>query len=581
MSQSSAPPPCDLQVDFPFDYAAHLADGQRIGSLPQEAWGSPVAVVGTGGAGLCAAYELLRIGCRPTLYEAETSPDGPGGRRLGGRMHSRRLDPADSAVVELGCMRFPDSARLLWQYADRFGLHTRPFRDNYAHPTTPVTTWHVDGKSYPSATITDLHAQHEEFRTAHTAWLAALNRIGVPALQRAVADRDRPRIRRLWGEIVHRLEPWTFRRFLTDPEGAGLTGDQARLLGTAGIGPAAWDCFWGMGVVELLRLLLAAEGAEFRQPQEGISALAEGFWSRRVTGPDGRGTSLEEVNAGVLRPAVTALEVSDDPRNGVTVHSADGHRETFAAVIFTPQLQLLETSVRLLPARTGGPSPLGPRLWRAVRGITYWSSAKTALVVPEPFWKGTSLDGVTLTDRLPRATYTADYGPPRAPGGRAAVLELSFTWSFDALKVSASSLSERVDAFVRELAAIHPQAAPLLYEAAAHAPAATVSWGNEPNFRGIARLSQPGEYGYQYDLFHQSLKDRHGRSRVPGEPAGALFLAGDDTSFSPGWLEHALASGINAAWGVMTLLGGSSEPDNPGPGDVLSDPDYRPLPPPA
>ncbi|MFE5899274.1 FAD-dependent oxidoreductase [Streptomyces sp. NPDC056488] len=160
------------------------------------------------------------------------------------------------------------------------------------------------------------------------------------------------------------------------------------------------------------------------------------------------------------------------------------------------------------------------------------------------------------------------------------MLELSFTWSFDALKISASSLSERVDALVRELAAIRPQAASLLYEAANRAPA-TVSWGNEPNFYGIARLSQPGEYGYQYDLFHQSLKDRHGRSRVPGEPAGALFLAGDDTSFSPGWLEHALASGINAAWGVMTLLGGSSEPDNPGPGDVLSDPDYRPLPPPV
>ncbi|MFE5829272.1 FAD-dependent oxidoreductase [Streptomyces sp. NPDC056508] len=171
MPQSSAPPPCDLQLD----YAAHLGDGRHIGSLPREAWGSPVAVIGSGGAGLCAAYELLRIGCRPTLYEAETSPEGPGGRRLGGRMHGKRLAPADSAVVELGCMRFPDSASLLWQYADRFGLHTRPFRDNYAHPTTPVTTWHVDGKTYPSATITDLHAQHEEFRKAHTAWLAALD----------------------------------------------------------------------------------------------------------------------------------------------------------------------------------------------------------------------------------------------------------------------------------------------------------------------------------------------------------------------------------------------------------------------
>ncbi|MFE0800386.1 flavin monoamine oxidase family protein [Streptomyces sp. NPDC058812] len=581
MSSGSPPPACDLQVDFPFDYAAHLADGRRIGSLPASALGAPVAVIGAGGAGLCAAYELLRIGCRPVLYEAESSPHGPGGRRLGGRMYSRRMDPADSAVVELGCMRFPDSARLLGQYAALFGLHMVPFRENFAYPTTPVTVWHVDGRSHPAREITDLYRQNEEFRRAHTRWEAALERVGVPQLRRAVADRDLAAIRRRWADIVRRFDQWTFRRFLVDPEGAGLSGEQARLLGTAGIGPAAWDCFWGMSMVELLRLLLTAEGAVFQRPREGIGALAEGFWAHRTQGPDGRGVSLEEVNGGMLRPAVTLLETSDDPRRGVTVHSSDGRQETFTAVVFTPQLQLLETSVELRSPDRDGPSPLGPRLWRAVRGITYWPAAKTSLVVPEPFWSGTSMDGVTLTDRLPRATYTSDYGPPRAAGGRTAVLDLSFTWSFDSMKVAASSLPERVEAFVRELTAVHPDMAPELRRAAADASAVTISWGNEPNFRGIARFSQPGEYRYQHDLFHQSLKDHSGRPSVPGEPANALFLAGDDTSFSPGWLDHALASGINAAWGVMTLLGGGSEPGNPGPGDVLTSPDYRPLPPPT
>ncbi|MFE5729603.1 flavin monoamine oxidase family protein [Streptomyces sp. NPDC056528] len=581
MAGDSSPPACDLQVDFPFDYAAHLAEDRRVGRLPTSALGAPVAVVGAGGAGLCAAYELMRIGCRPVLYEAEASPDGPGGRRLGGRMHSRRLDPADSAVAELGCMRFPDSARLLGRYAERFGMHMVPFRENFAHPTTPVTVWYVDGRSYPARKITDLYGQHEEFRRAHTRWEAALERVGVAEVRRAVAERDLGTVRRLWSGIVRRFDQWTFRRFLVDPQGAGLSGEQARLLGTAGIGPAAWDCFWGMSVVELLRLLLASEGTTLYRPKEGISTLAEGFWSHRTRGPGGREVSLEEVNGGAPRPAVTVLEVHDDPRRGVVVHSSDGARETFAAVVFTPQVQLLETSVELRPARQDGPSPLGPRLWRAVRGITYWPAAKTSLVVPEPFWPGTTLDGVTLTDRLPRATYTSEYGPARAAGGRTAVLDLSFTWSFDAMKVAASPVSERVDAFVRALAAVHPDMAHELRRVAADASAVTISWGNEPNFRGIARFSQPGEYGYQYDLFHQGLKNHEGRSPVPGEPANALFLAGDDTSFSPGWLDHALASGINAAWGVMTLLGGESEPDSPGPGDMLDHPDFQPLPPPS
>ncbi|MFJ4680328.1 flavin monoamine oxidase family protein [Kitasatospora sp. NPDC088783] len=574
----AAPPACDLQPDFPFDYAAHLAGERRLGRLPDSALGAPVAVVGAGGAGLCAAYELLRLGCRPVLYEAESCPDGPGGRRLGGRMHSLRLDPADSAVVELGCMRFPDSARLLFHYADRFGLSTVPFRENYAHPTTPVTVWDVDGQSHRVRTLADLRSRHEGFRRAHTRWLAALERAGLPALRRAVADRDRAQVRRRWSALVRGYEQWTFHRFLRDPEGAGMSEEEARLLATAGIGPAAWDCFFGMGMVDLLRLLLASDGAVLHRFPDGVSALAEQFWACRTTGPGGRGTSLEEVNSGAPRPAVTAIEVPGDPRRGVVVHDADGGRARYAAAVFTPQLDLLETTVRL-SAAAGGPDPLGPRLRRAVRSVTYWAAAKTALVLDEPFWEGTDLDGVTLTDRLPRAAYTSDFGPPRGPGGRRAVLDLSFTWSFDAMKIAASSLQERVDAFVRELAAVHPDSAERLRQAAANAPAVTVSWAEEPNFRGIARFSQPGEYRFQYDLFHQCLKDRDGRCPVPGEPANALFLAGDDTSWSPGWLDHALATGINAAWGVMTLLGGRGDPDAPGPGDLLTHPDYRPLPP--
>ncbi|MEE1928275.1 FAD-dependent oxidoreductase [Streptomyces sp. TRM 70351] len=574
------PPAADLQADFPFDYAAHLAGGRRAGRLPENARGAPVAVIGAGGSGLAAAYELMRAGCRPVVYEAESSPDGPGGRRLGGRMYSRRLDAADSAVVELGCMRFPDSARLLRQYAEDFGLHWEPFRENYAAGTTPVTVWDVDGRSHAVEQITDLYPLDETFRRAHLRWQEALTRTGLHQIQRDIARRDLTAVRRRWQDIVHRYEQWTFYRFLRDADGVGLGHDEARLLGTAGIGPAAWDCFFGLSAVEILRLLLVSEGGTQCYPREGISALADGFWAHRTTGPDGRETSLEEINGGAPRPAVTVLEVEDDAARGVTVHSADGHRERFAAAVFTPQLHLLETGVELRSTPSGA-SPLGPRLWRAVRRLSYWQSAKTALVLDAPFWEGTSMDGVTLTDRLPRASYTLDYGPPRGEGGRRAVLDLSFTWSQDAMKVSASSLEERVALFVRDLARIHPDAATTLRQQAEQAQAVTVSWENEPHFRGLCRFACPGEFPYQRDLFSHFMKDFTGTRAVPGEPPNALFLAGDDTSWSPGWLEHALASGINAAWGVLRLLGGQPEPGNPGPGDVWDRPEYSPITPPA
>ncbi|MFH8991495.1 flavin monoamine oxidase family protein [Streptomyces sp. NPDC017940] len=576
MSPSSPPPASDLQVDFPFDYAAHVGDGRRMGRLPEDAQGARIAVIGAGGSGLAAAYELLRAGCRPVVYEAERSPDGPGGRRLGGRMYSRRLRDADSAVVELGCLRFPTSARLVRQYGQTFGVRLEPFRDNYAAPTTPLTVLDVDGRQYRAREIEDLHGLHDGFRAAHSRWQQALARIGLFQIQRAVAARDLTAVRRHWRGILLRFELWPFYRFLRDPDGVGLSHDQARLLGTAGVGPAVWDSFFDLSTVEILRLLLCTEGSGLLYAPEGIGRLAEGFWSHRTTDARGRTCSVEESNEGTLRPAVRALDVEPDAARGVMVHSEDGRSERFAAAVFTPQLRLLETGVEVRSTSARIPA-LGPRLLRAVRRLRYWQSSKTALVVEHPFWEDTSMDGVTLTDRLPRAAYTIDYGPVRGPDGRRGVLDLSFTWAQDAMKVAPSTLEERVDLFVRDLADIHPEVADRLRTHARAAEAVTVSWENEKHFRGLSRWSWPGDHPYQRDVFAHFMKDFTGAPAVPGEPPNALYLAGDDTSWSPGWLNHALASGLNAAWGVLRQLGAHPDPGNPGPGDLWDDPRFTPL----
>jgi tryptophan 2-monooxygenase len=572
-------PACDLQVDFPFDYAAHLSGDRRIGRLPMASYGTPVAVIGAGASGLVAAYELMRTGCRPVLFEAEISAQGPGGRRLGGRMFSRRLDEADSAVAELGCMRFPDSSKLLRQYAQLFGLNWQPSRDNYA-AATPMTLVHMDGVGHGTRTLADAYPGNEQFRQARTRWLKAIADVGVDELLREAADRDLSAVRRRWRDLVEKFEQWTFYRFLRDERGAGLNHAQARLLGTAGIGPGMWDSFFDMSMLEILRMLMVTQGATHYFPLEGISALAEGFWTHRTTGPDGKSLSLQEINTGVLRPEVTALDVEEDARRGVVVHSADGRSERFAAVIFTPQLHLLETSVDVRSTTPGG-AVFGVKMLRAIRRLNYWQSSKTLLVTREPFWEGTTLDGVTITDRLPRATYTTDYGPAKRAGGRRGVIDLSYTWGQDSMKVSASSLDERVRLFVRELAEIHPEVADELRRQSADGVALTITWENQRNFRGMCRLSRPGDYPYQRDLFSHFMKDFTGSAAVSGEPRNALFLAGDDTAWSPGWLDHAMASGVNAAWGVLKLLGGGSEPGNPGPGDLWNDPDYTPLPTPG
>ena len=67
--------------------------------------GTEVAIVGAGAAGMIAAYELMRLGLKPVVYEAG---------RLGGRLRSQPFEGAEGVIAELGGMRFPiSSTRLL------------------------------------------------------------------------------------------------------------------------------------------------------------------------------------------------------------------------------------------------------------------------------------------------------------------------------------------------------------------------------------------------------------------------------------------------------------------------------------
>jgi hypothetical protein len=48
-----------------------------------------------------------------------------------------------------------------------------------------------------------------------------------------------------------------------------------------------------------------------------------------------------------------------------------------------------------------------------------------------------------------------------------------------------------------------------------------------------------------------------------------IFLAGDDVSWTPGWVEGAVQTSLNAVWGILTQFGGKTFRENPGPGDVF------------
>jgi tryptophan 2-monooxygenase len=90
-----------------------------------------------------------------------------------------------------------------------------------------------------------------------------------------------------------------------------------------------------------------------------------------------------------------------------------------------------------------------------------------------------------------------------------------------------------------------------------------VSWEADPYFLGAFKGALPGHYRYNQRMYaHFKQED------LPQQQRG-IFIAGDDVSWTPAWVEGAVQTSLNAVWGIMQHLGGHTHAANPGPGDVF------------
>jgi lysine 2-monooxygenase len=226
---------------------------------------------------------------------------------------------------------------------------------------------------------------------------------------------------------------------------------------------------------------------------------------------------------------------------------------TYPAVLFTTQGWLLTTSIDVEEEL------FSQAVWMAIDRTRYMQSSKTFVMVDRPFWHdidpltGRPVMSMTLTDRNTRGTYLFDNGPDQP-----AVICLSYAWAGDALKVLPKSAQERADLALDTLAKVYPRA-----DLRAHVVGdpITVSWESDPDFLGAFKGALPGHYRYNRRMYAHFVQDEFAAGHR------GVFLAGDDVSWTPGWVEGAVQTALNAVWGIIHHLGGCSAPNNPGPGD--------------
>jgi tryptophan 2-monooxygenase len=528
--------------DFPFPFDDWIASDAGTGTVPPDALGAKVAIVGAGISGMVAAYELMKLGLTPVIYEAD---------RIGGRLRSEPFAAAPNVVAELGGMRFPLSGTALYHYIDLCDLETRDF-PNPLTPAAPSTVVDLEGTPHFAKTIDDLPPL---FREVADAWDAALeSEASLSAIQDAMTRRDARAIKAIWDPLVEAWDDRTFYDFLaTSSHFSALSYRHREVFGQVGFGTGGWDSDFPNSMLEIFRVVMAGFDDDQRLVVGGAEQIPRQLWNHRPSrlAHHPAGTTLAALHRGVTRPGVTKISRADDGQLSI-VDRWDQERR-YSAVLVTAQSWLLTTNIQV------DEDLLSQKVWMALDRTRYTQSSKTFVMVDRPFWHdtdpetGRNVMSMTLTDRNTRGTYLIDNGPDRP-----AVILLSYAWQSDAMKVLPMSADQRAELAIETLEKIYPRT-----DLRSHivGDPITVSWESDPNFLGAFKGALPGHYRYNRRMHSHFLQ-----AGLPAEQQG-LFLAGDDVSWTPGWAEGAVHTALNAVWGIMTHFGGRSPASNPGPGD--------------
>jgi lysine 2-monooxygenase len=546
---SSEGPVTIFGPDFPFPFDDWLTHPAGLGSIPAERHGEEVAVIGAGISGLVAAYELMKLGVRPVVYEAS---------QMGGRLRSQAFEGADGVVAELGGMRFPISSATFYHYVDKLGLQTQPF-PNPLTEAAGSTVVDLEGDTYYASALGDLPPL---FREVADGWAQALEEARFTEIQNAIRVRDVVTLKALWNDLVPRWDDRTFYDFVASSKAfSSLSFRHREVFGQVGFGTGGWDSDYPNSMLEIFRVVMTNCDSDQRLIVGGAEQVPRGIW--RCPAPVcthwPAGTSLAALHSGAPRPGVARIARADDGRLAIT--DAWGATRHYAAVLVTCQSWLLTTQIEC-------EEPLfSQKMWTALDRTRYMQSSKTFVMVDRPFWKdkdprtGRDVMSMTLTDRLTRGTYLFDNGD-----GQPGVICLTYSWMSDALKMLPEPVDRRVRLALNALAKIYPDV-----DIASHiiGDPITVSWEADRHFLGAFKGALPGHYRYNQRMYAHFMQDE-----LPEEQQG-IFIAGDDVSWTPAWVEGAVQTSLNAVWGIMHHLGGATHPANPGPGDVF--PDLQPL----
>ncbi|MCP4537938.1 MAG: NAD(P)-binding protein [Chloroflexi bacterium] len=507
----------------PFDYGGLVSNSNGIGKIPQEKLGTKIAIIGAGCSGLSAAYELIKIGLHPVIYESAQNPDGT--RRIGGRTFTYRFPGDPNAFAELGAMRIPPVNKTITYYMDQFRID---YSQTFPDPLIVPTILYFGGKRHFIPIGGPLPPAIQK---AADAW----EKFVTPLVNKMAQVWDNPDLRsEQWQAFVDQYANKSFYQVLYEH---GLSKEEIQLFGSLGLGTGGFDSLYQISFVEILRIVTCKWEVDQRLVKGGIVQIPMNFWTQPRECVHWGTQSVQQLNQGQPLPAVKEIYTPSDPQDQVIITDADGNAEKYDAVIVTCSLRALEMDIKV-NQRT-----FSDDVWTAIQNIHMIHSGKVFVRTETAFWKEQPPESTitcTISDEATRGTYLFDFDD--TPSG---VICLSYTWGDSATKFNALDHQARVQKCVRALAKIYNK--DLISDQIVES--VSFYWEQAKGYNGAFKLTYPGQYEHQKALFRQPV------SPSP-ELHNGVFLSGETTSWAGGWIEGALHSGLDASMAIIRRLGG-------------------------
>jgi tryptophan 2-monooxygenase len=559
--QDEAPPVPLTYVDSPaMDYVNWLSgSGDSIASVPN-AQNRSVAVIGSGAAGLAAAYELLRCGLQVSVFEATG--------RIGGRLFTSPSSSGSGNLFEMGAMRFTPSERVLHYYCNKLnasGANIQfadgPFPDPGDQDVTYIA---FQGQTYvytPDGSTADFPPSYSKVNAGWTALMndgftsadGTISLVASTAITDLLAGRNvpgAPPVQQAWqGYIDHFGTSSLYEamlRIFTDPNapgGAVWDPIDFEFFGALGTGFGGFGPLFSIGFLDIIRFVVNAVDSNQHELLTGVQSIVEGFLIQEMPVPGGGTMKLATfITMGMPVTGVTPLG------DQLQLTFGNGEAQTFDRVVVATSHRSMELTMGL--GVSAGGKPLAEPVADAVRRLHLANSSKV-FVESADFWDqpqpGTNHNWPrnVVGDTLLRNLYALTY--PDVPGG--SVL-FSYTWEEDSVKQQTYPVETRLPLLLRDLTTISPPFAEMLEGAIQTSTVQVIDWQTEPYYFGAFKLNLPGQDPYVQTLFYDFQK-------AGGTQDTGVYLAGDSIGFLGGWVENALETGVLAAAGVAVSLGGT------------------------